>query len=86
MRRVGQPPSLRRGDEATTPSETVAARACDKGLVMNDEELHAIYVLYIYRYVAQEWEKELHVNREAPLPSRIGSNPVLYDTKDKLNK
>ena len=39
VRCVGQPPSFRRGDEATTPSETVAARACGIDEVVKDEGL-----------------------------------------------
>ena len=36
---AGQPPLFRRGDEATTPSETVAARWCNKDGVIKDVDL-----------------------------------------------
>ena len=39
VRGAGQPPLVRRGDETTTPSETVAARACDIDEVVKEEGL-----------------------------------------------
>ena len=39
---AGQPPLFRRGDEATTPSEEVAARTCNVDGVVKEEDLRLV--------------------------------------------